>query len=85
MHSKGGLELREAIADMACVEPHQVQITTGAAEALWILFMLAAEPALAVVPARPCFPTFQEAPRALGMEVRSYTTEPAGTSTATPA
>ena len=79
VHSKGGLELREAIADMAGVEPHQVQITTGAAEALWILFMLAAEPgANAVVPARPCFPTFQEAPRALGIEVRSYTTEPAG-------
>ena len=35
----------QAIADMAGVEPHQVQITTGAAEALWILFMLAAEPA----------------------------------------
>ena len=79
VHSKGGLELREAIADMAGVEPHQVQITTGAAEALWILFMLAATPgANAVVPARPCFPTFQEAPRALGIEVRSYTTEPAG-------
>ena len=43
VHSKGGLELREAIADMAGVEPHQVQITTGAAEALWILFMLAAD------------------------------------------
>ena len=78
VHSKGGVELREAIADIAGVEPHQVQVTTGAAEALWILFMLAAEPgANAVVPARPCYPTFQEAPRALGMEVRSYTTEPA--------
>jgi aspartate/methionine/tyrosine aminotransferase len=73
VHSKGGRELRNAIAEMAGVEAHQVQVTTGAAEALWIVFMLAAEPgANVVVPGRPCFPTFHEAPAVLGMKVRSY-------------
>lgn len=73
VHSRGSHALRTAIAAHASVEPEQVQVTTGGAEALWILFLLAAEPsANVVVPERPGFPTFNEAPRALGMEVRSY-------------
>jgi aspartate/methionine/tyrosine aminotransferase len=73
VHSRGTHALRTAIAAQASVEPEHVQVTTGAAEALWILFLLAAEPsANVVVPERPSFPTFNEAPRALGMEVRNY-------------
>lgn len=73
VHSTGGQPLREAIAGVAGVEPAQVQVTTGGAEALWILFMLAAEPgANVVVPQRPSFPTFHEAPTTLGLEVRTY-------------
>jgi aspartate/methionine/tyrosine aminotransferase len=73
VHSRGTRALRGAIAAHASVEPDQVQVTTGAAEALWILFLLAAEPtANVVVPQRPSFPTFNEAPRALDVEVRSY-------------
>ncbi|MGH3010233.1 MAG: aminotransferase class I/II-fold pyridoxal phosphate-dependent enzyme [Gaiellaceae bacterium] len=72
-HSRGSHALRTAIAAHASVEPDQVQVTTGGAEALWIIFLLAAEPsANVVVPERPSFPTFNEAPRALGMEVRNY-------------
>jgi aspartate/methionine/tyrosine aminotransferase len=73
VHSRGTQALRRAIAAHSSVEPEQVQVTTGGAEALWILFLLAAEPsANVVVPEDPSFPTFNEAPRALGMEVRNY-------------
>jgi aspartate/methionine/tyrosine aminotransferase len=73
VHSRGTHALRTAIAAQASVDPEHVQVTTGGAEALWILFLLAAEPsANVVVPERPSFPTFNEAPRALGMEVRNY-------------
>jgi hypothetical protein len=34
-------KLREAIADMAGVSPDHVQITTGAQEALWLVFLVA--------------------------------------------
>jgi aspartate/methionine/tyrosine aminotransferase len=73
VHSRGTQALRRAIAAHSSVEPEQVQVTTGGAEALWILFLLAAEPsANVVVPEDPSFPTFNEAPRALGMEIRNY-------------
>jgi len=73
VHSRGGGELRRALAAMAGVEERHVQVTTGGAEALWILFLLAAEPgANVVVPQRPSFPTFHEAPPALGIETRPY-------------
>jgi aspartate/methionine/tyrosine aminotransferase len=73
VHSAGTHELRAALAAHANVDPEQVQVTTGGAEALWILFLLAWEPgANVVVPERPSFPTFNEAPAALGMEARNY-------------
>jgi aspartate/methionine/tyrosine aminotransferase len=73
VHSAGGAELRRAIAGMAGVEPEHVQVTTGGAEALWIVFMLAAAPgANVVIPQRPSFPTFHEAPPVFGMPVRTY-------------
>jgi aspartate/methionine/tyrosine aminotransferase len=73
VHSAGGRELRQAIATMAGVDVDQVRVTTGGAEALWILFLLAAtDGANVVVPRRPSFPTFHEAPAALGIETRPY-------------
>jgi aspartate/methionine/tyrosine aminotransferase len=73
VHSAGGRELRGALAEMAGVEPEHILVTTGAAEALWIAFLLAAAPgANVVLPQRPSFPTFHEAPARLGMQVRRY-------------
>ena len=64
--------LREAIAEMQGVQPDEVQVTTGAAEALLVLFSLATEPGANVVVPAPGFPPFDEVPRTLGLEVRHY-------------
>jgi len=72
----GDRRLREAIAGMAGVSPDEVQITTGAQEALWILFLVAAEPGANVVVPAPGFPPFSEVPRLLGLEVRPYRLRP---------
>src|SRR5215472_5392740 len=64
--------LREAIAEMQGVQPDEVQVTTGAAEALLVLFSLAAEQGANVVVPSPGFPPFEEIPRTLGLEVRHY-------------
>jgi aspartate/methionine/tyrosine aminotransferase len=69
---EGGAELREAIATVAGVSADDVRVTTGAAEALWILFVDAAEAGANVVLPHPGFPTFDEAARVLGLEVRHY-------------
>jgi aspartate/methionine/tyrosine aminotransferase len=69
---EGGAELRGAIAAAAGVTADDVRITTGAAEALWILFIDAAEAGANVVLPHPGFPTFEEAARVLGLEVRQY-------------
>src|SRR6266487_1446389 len=45
----GSLKLRQAIAALEGVDPDDVQVVTGAAEALLILFFLAAEPDANVV------------------------------------
>lgn len=71
-NGSGGEALREAIAAMQGVEADQVQIVTGASEALLILFFLAAEPRANVVLPFPCFPPTVELPRAFGLEVRLY-------------
>ena len=68
----GGHRLREAIGRMAGVSPDSVVITTGASEALWILFLLASEGGANVLLPLPCFPTMNEAARALGLELRHY-------------
>ena len=57
---------------MAGVTADDVRITTGASEALWILFIDAAEPGANVVLPHPGFPTFDEAAQVLGLEVRHY-------------
>jgi aspartate/methionine/tyrosine aminotransferase len=69
---EGSTELREAIAAVAGVGPDDVRITTGASEALWILFIDAAEAGANVVLPHPGFPTFEEAAQVLGLEVRRY-------------
>src|SRR3954453_24115238 len=45
----GSPALRDALAELERVDPNQVQIVTGAAEALLLLFFLAAEPGANVV------------------------------------
>jgi aspartate/methionine/tyrosine aminotransferase len=72
----GSAELREELARMAGVEPEHVLVMTGAAEALLILFHLAAEPGANVVLPNPGFPTNEAVAESLGLEVRRYTLRP---------
>lgn len=69
-------DLRQAVADLHGASPDDIQMLTGAAEALMILFFLAAESGANIVVPAPCFPTFVEVPRGLGLEVRSYRLRP---------
>jgi aspartate/methionine/tyrosine aminotransferase len=69
---QGSVELREAIAAMAGVAADDVRVTTGASEALWILFIDAAAAGANVVLPHPGFPTFDQAAQVLGLEVRHY-------------
>ena len=70
--ARGTKALREAIAEMEQVHPDQVQIVTGAAEALLILFFLAAEPGANVIVPFPGFPPFAVLPESFGIETRLY-------------
>ncbi len=70
--SAGGGSLRAALAAMQGVAVEEVLITTGAAEALFHSFFLAARPNANVVIPFPCFPAHLAAPEALGLEVRRY-------------
>jgi aspartate/methionine/tyrosine aminotransferase len=69
---QGSAPLCEAIATLEGVDAADVQVTTGAAEALLLLFGDCAEPGANVVVSMPAFPSFYEMPRALGTEVRFY-------------
>ena len=73
----GSWALREAVAEMAGVASDEVIIVTGASEALWILFLTTAQSGGNVVLPDPGFPTFDEVPRFLGLEVRHYHLEAA--------
>ncbi len=68
----GSKELREAVAGMEGVDPDDVQIVTGAAEGLLLLFYLAAEPGANVVLPEPGFPTYAALPESLGIKIRRY-------------
>src|SRR6266849_4307394 len=72
----GTQELREAIANLRGVDPSYVQVVTGAAEALLILFFLAAEPGANVVLPNPGFPTNTAFPESLNLDIRFYTLRP---------
>lgn len=73
---EGSNELREELAHMENVEPEQVLVTTGAAEALLILFHSAAEPGANVVMPNPGFPMNEAVAESLGLEIRRYTLRP---------
>jgi aspartate/methionine/tyrosine aminotransferase len=68
----GNPNLREAIAEMQGVSPDCVQVVTGAAEALLILFWLAAEPGANVIVPAPSYPAFSALPLSLGLETQYY-------------
>ena len=68
----GSAELREDLARLQGVDPEHVLVTTGAAEALFILFYLAAEPGANVVLPNPGFPTNESVAESLGLEIRRY-------------
>ena len=68
----GSPALRQAIAALEGVEPDHVQIVTGAAEALLLLFFLAAEPGANVVLPSPGFPANTALAESFGLEVRQY-------------
>jgi aspartate/methionine/tyrosine aminotransferase len=68
----GADSLRAAIAEMQGVSSEEVQVVTGAAEALLILMWLAAEPGANVILPRPGFVTFSAVPESLGIETRFY-------------
>jgi aspartate/methionine/tyrosine aminotransferase len=72
MRVEGTRALCDAIGEMEGVAPEHVQVTTGAAEALLLLFSVAAEPGANVVLPAPGFPSFYEIPRSLGLEFRFY-------------
>lgn len=69
----GEVPLREAIADMQDVHADDIQIVTGASEALHILFFMAAGSGANVIIPTPCYPPMIEMARAYSIEVRSYT------------
>ena len=64
--------LRTAIAALEGVEADEVQVVTGAAEALLILFFLAAKPRANVVLPNPGFPANAALAESLGIAVRYY-------------
>ena len=70
--SAGSAELREAIAEMQGVSPDHVLVTIGAAEALFHLYWMAAEPGANIIVPFPCFPPYVSIPRSLGLEPRFY-------------
>jgi aspartate/methionine/tyrosine aminotransferase len=72
----GSDELREELACMENVQPKDVLVTTGAAEALLILFHSAAEPGANVVLPNPGFPMNEAVADSLGLEIRRYTLRP---------
>jgi len=72
MRLEGSRALCEVVAKMEGVDAEDVQITTGAAEALLLLFTLANEPGANVLLPSPGFPAFHEIPKGLGLEVRYY-------------
>src|SRR5258708_19721400 len=72
MRVEGTKALCQSVAEMEGVQPEDVQVTTGAAEALLLLFSLAAEPGANILVPSLGFPSFYEIPRGLGLEIRHY-------------
>jgi aspartate/methionine/tyrosine aminotransferase len=72
----GSNELREELSRMANVPREHVLVTTGGAEALFILFHSAAEPGANAVLPNPGFPMNEAVAESLGLEIRRYTLRP---------
>jgi aspartate/methionine/tyrosine aminotransferase len=68
----GTESLRQELASMYGATSDEIQIVTGASEALLALFFIAAEPGANVVLPYPAFPPFLSIPESLGLEVRRY-------------
>src|SRR5262249_38937011 len=68
----GSAELRKAIAKLEEVDADEVQVVTGASEALLILFFLAAEPGANVILPNPGFPANAALAESLGISIRYY-------------
>jgi len=74
--SGGTTPLRQAVAAWLGVDAADVQIGTGASEALLSLFFLASEPGANVVIPAPGYPAFSAFPTSLGLETRTYALRP---------
>lgn len=70
--ASGGERLRATIGEMQGAGAEEVQVLTGASEALLILFLLAAEPGANVIVPTPQFPPTAVLPDLLGLETRFY-------------
>lgn len=68
----GSEKLRQAIGEMQGASAEQVQILTGASEALLILFCAASEPGANVILPFPLFPSTAVVADLLGLETRFY-------------
>jgi aspartate/methionine/tyrosine aminotransferase len=74
--SNGTPALRQAIASLEGCDPEHVQVTTGGAEALLLIFSDAALPGANVVLPRPGFPANDAMAQAFGIEARHYVLRP---------
>jgi aspartate/methionine/tyrosine aminotransferase len=72
----GTAELRQEIAALQNVDPDDVQVVTGGAEALLLMFFLEAAPGVNVILPNPGFPTNTALPESLNIEIRYYTLRP---------
>lgn len=69
---EGTKELRQAIGLLHDVSPDWVVVTTGASEALSVLYCLTAEPGASIALPNPGFPAFATMARAWGLGVTTY-------------
>lgn len=70
--ASGGERLRRAIGEMHGTSAENVQVVTGATEALLILFLLASEPGANVILPFPLFPPTATVASLFGLETRFY-------------
>ena len=70
--SAGDTALRDAVAEMRGVPPEEVIIVSGGAEALLLVFCVAAERGTNVVVPFPGFPPYHVLPESFGVDVRTY-------------
>jgi aspartate/methionine/tyrosine aminotransferase len=70
--AEGSEKLRQAIGEMQGASAEQVQVLTGASEALLILFCTAAAPGANVILPFPLFPSTAAVAELFGLETRFY-------------